>query len=83
VHLFPGNLTSDPTVAQLSLPLRSGGFCLTTPLETDDAFLGASATAEIDLRFAPAPFRPLHPARPLCAALTGQWAALHDEAPGL
>jgi hypothetical protein len=57
------DLPSDPTVAQLSLPLCSEGFGLRlpTPLNADATFLSASSTAEIALRSAPAPFRPFQP----------------------
>jgi hypothetical protein len=78
-------LTSDPVVAQLALPLRSGGFGLrlTTPLEADTTFLAAAGAADVAMRPAPPPFRPFNPTSPHCAALIARWAALHDVAPGL
>jgi hypothetical protein len=77
-------MQSDPVVAQLALPLRSGGFGprLTTPLEADAAFLAAAGAADVAMRPAPPPFRPFNPASPHCAALVAGWVALHDAAPG-
>jgi hypothetical protein len=81
----PADMQSDPEVAQLALPLRSGGFGLrlTTPLEADAAFLAVAGAADVAMRPAPPPFRPFNPASPHCAALIARWVALHDAAPGL
>jgi hypothetical protein len=76
-HPPPADMQSDPVVAQFALPLRSGrfGLRLTTPLEAD--------AADVAMRPAPPPFRPLNPASPHCAALITRWVALHDATPGL
>jgi hypothetical protein len=81
----PADMQSDPVVAQLALPLRSGGFGLrlTTPLEADAAFLAAAGAAGVALQPALTPFRPFNPASPHCAALIARWVALHDAVPGL
>jgi hypothetical protein len=70
-HLPLADMQSDPVVAQLALPLRSGGFGLrlTTSLEADAAFLAAAGAAGVAMRPAPPPFCPLNPASPHCAAL--------------
>jgi hypothetical protein len=51
-HPPPADMQSDPVVAQLAFPLRSGGFGqqLTTPLETDAAFLAATSAADVAMR---------------------------------
>jgi hypothetical protein len=79
------DLPADPVVAQLTLPLRFGGFGLhvTTTLEANAAVLAAASTAEVAMHSAPAPFRPFHPGSPICASLMRQWATLRDAAPGL
>jgi hypothetical protein len=84
-HPPPAEMQSNPVVAQLALPLCSGGFGLrlTTPLEADAAFLAAAGAADVAMRPAPPIFRPFNPASPHCAALISRWVALHDVAPGL
>jgi hypothetical protein len=73
-------MQSDPVVAQLALPLRSGGFCLrlTTSFEANAAFLAAAGAADVAMRPAPPPFRPFNPASPHCAALIARWVVLHN-----
>jgi hypothetical protein len=48
-HRPPAAMRSHPVVAQLIIPLRSGGFDLrlTTPLETDPSFLAAASAAPL------------------------------------
>jgi hypothetical protein len=77
-HPPPAEMQSDPVVAQLALPLRSGGFDLrlTAPLEADAAFLAVAGAADVAMRPAPPPFRPFNPASPHCAALVARWVAL-------
>jgi hypothetical protein len=79
------HLTRITPWSRLALPLRFNGFGLrlTTPLEADAAFLAAAGAADVAMRPAPPPFRPLNPASPHCAALIARWVALHDAAPGL
>jgi hypothetical protein len=84
-HPPPAAMRSDPVVAQLELPLRSGGFGLrlTTPLEADAAFMAAAGAADVAMRPVPSLFRPFNRASPHCAVFVARWAALHDAAPGL